>query len=388
MPLQTRPPRYHILIIDDDPLIHDLIQITLSHFPDCQFEFYHSENGKEAIELLASQSVELIVTDLDMPEMNGLELIAHLRQVPQYENIPILFLTAYEDSDNKIQAFQLGATDYIVKPFIAAELKARITGYLERQRAYEMILHQQKEMGEQLKHAQRAQMALLPKQLPHISNARLACKYVPVQQVSGDLYDVLELKEDTIGLMVTDVTGHGIPAALLSFMIFGIFKDSAPGHFSPSEVLTLTNKRLFGNVPKGKFATMFYGIYDAPNQTFSFSNAAHTQGVVLRPDTNEIFSLETTGTIVGQFATHLVEYKQRVFHLISGDKLFLYTDGLVEVKDEQGVMMTHDHLEGFLRTIRHLPIEELVEEAYKYGLDYSRDKSFNDDVTLIGLEVS
>lgn len=263
--------------------------------------------------------------------MDGFSLISHLRQKPIYQHTPILFLTAHAGTKEKIQAFDLGATDYLIKPFIPHELRARVMGYLERQHAYQTMQRQQAQIEEELEQAREMQKIILPTNIANIPYVRTHAKYVPMIQIGGDFYDIFALEANKFGLMVADVSGHGIPAALLSFMISGIFKYSAPGLFSTKMVLNLMNSIIYGKLPEGQFATMFYGIYDAQNQVLTYSNASHPPALVLRPKTGEIFRLKTTGHCIGLFNNELAQYGELQFFFQPDDKLLLYTDGILEV---------------------------------------------------------
>ena len=132
----------------------------------------------------------------------------------------------------------------------------------------------QKEMIFELEQAKKAQEFILPSKLPSTKGVKLASKFVPLVHIGGDFYDIIELSEHTIGILIADVTGHGIPAALLTFMSAITFKNASPGEFSPKKVLSQTNEILFGQMPGGTFVSMFYLIYDSQKNELTFSQAA------------------------------------------------------------------------------------------------------------------
>lgn len=378
---------YRILLVDDSETIHMMVRFALQDVSNGTLEIFSAKNGQHALKILTQQEIDLIVTDLEMPLMDGFSLIEHLRQQPAYQQTPILFLTSHSSTNEKIRAFDLGATDYLVKPFIPQELRVRVMGYLERQHAYQIVQQQKVQIEEELEQAREMQKILLPSTAGNIPYAHVYAKYIPMEQVGGDFYDIFELESNKFGLMVADVSGHGIPAALLSFMISGIFKYSAMGLLSTQKTLNLVNSIIYGKLPEGRFATMFYGIYDAQKQTLTYSSASHPPAMVLRPKTGEIFCLKTTGRFIGLLNNEMAQYGELQFFFEPGDKLLLYTDGIQEVTNEDHKMLGLNRIEQFLGRHAHLPLENLLDELLEYSIGYSNHHSLDDDATLVGLEV-
>lgn len=378
---------YHILLVDDSPTIHMVVRSTMQNITDCTLEIFSAGNGRQALEILAQQDIDLIITDLEMPEMDGFMLISYLRQQPDYKNIPIIFLSTHSSSKEKIHAFSLGATDYVVKPFIPQELQVRIMGYLERHRAYQAIQKQNMQMECELKQAREMQKIILPSGNAQIPHACIYSKYLPMHQIGGDFYDIFEIAPNKFGLMVADVSGHGIPAALLSFMISGIFKYSAAGVLSSKIVLNLVNNIIYGKLPESKFATMFYGIYDATQQTLIYSNASHPPGLVLRPSTKEVFRLKKTGGIIGLFNNEFTQYEEAQFLFAPGDKLILYTDGIQEVINDNHKILGISRIESFLKDHADLNLINLLDKLLDYCIGYSNHQNLDDDATILGLEI-
>ncbi|MGK5094147.1 PP2C family protein-serine/threonine phosphatase [Deltaproteobacteria bacterium TL4] len=254
------------------------------------------------------------------------------------------------------------------------------------QESYQIIKHQQAQLDAELEQAKMTQKVLFPEKPPVFHKTQVVCKYIPIQQLGGDFYDVFEVEKDKLGIMVGDVTGHGISAALLSFMIAITFKNNAYGMPLPEAVIRMTNGMLEGKLPAGMFATMFYGIYDSSNQTLTYTSAAHPPGMVIRPQTQEIFPLKTKGMVVGLLSRKIVNYEEKTFQLLAGDKVLLYTDGILEVLGKQDQRMGIEGLEQFLKTYCDLALTALIDQFYEYALAYSNN-GFSDDITLVGLEV-
>lgn len=245
----------------------------------------------------------------------------------------------------------------------------------------------QKEMIFELEQAKKAQEFILPSKLPKISNVKITYKFVPLAQIGGDFFDIVELSEDTFSILIADVTGHGIPAALLTFMSSITFKNVSPGEFSPKKVLSQTNEILFGQMPGGTFVSMFYLVYDSQKKELTFSQAGHPPGFLLRPQTNEIKKLTTEGMLIGIFPNDHVNFGEKKIELLPGDKILLYTDAIIEAFSKKGEMFDLNDLEAMLHDHFDLPIDQLLDEVYQHGLEFSGKSSYDDDATLVGFEV-
>jgi PAS domain S-box-containing protein len=239
----------------------------------------------------------------------------------------------------------------------------------------------------ELDQARLVQQFLLPHELPQSPSVHFASLFIPMDQIGGDFYDVIEIKEGVYGLLIADVAGHGIPAALLTFMSSTTFKNSAPGILSPAEALSLTNQKLFQKMPEDAFLTMFYAIYDSHTKELRYCQAGHPEAYILRPRTQEIFGLSSGGTLVGIFSNDEISYSEKSLQLETGDQLIIYTDAIIDALDNIENLDQKDHLKPFLLQHSHLPLEELFEELYRHGLQKMGKKSYKDDFTLIGLEI-
>ena len=160
------------------------------------------------------------------------------------------------------------------------------------------------EMNVELEQAKRAQEAILPQVLPKSEFIQVASKFVPLSQIGGDFYDIVKLDDTSLGFLIADVTGHGIPAALLTFMSSTAFKNASVGVHSTCDVIEETNKRIFDKMPGGTFVTMFYMIYDVLTRQLLFTQAGHPPTLLIRPSTREIIPLTTKGSLVGIFSEY------------------------------------------------------------------------------------
>lgn len=259
-------------------------------------------------------------------------------------------------------------------------IESRDQEIIVRKRMEQLIMDELKQAGE-------TQKTLLPQTLPDIPNANVVCKFIPMAQVGGDIYDIFELEKNKFGIMVADVTGHGVPAALISFMVFSAFIHSIKSKLSTREVILQINDMLEGRLPPGKYVTMIYGIYDAITKQLTLSCAGHPPGFLVRRATREIIPLKTKGTVLGMLPRKLVNYEQDVFQLHPGDKLLFYTDGILEVINNEGEMLPSDYPDLFLTKHFDSSVNKILEDICESTRNYSYTDTYDDDVTLVGIEI-
>ncbi len=384
----------NIIIVDDTPANLHLLSRLLT---EEGYEVRAVLNGRLALVGANAIPPDLILLDIKMPEIDGYEVCARLKANEKTQKIPVIFLSALDDVEDKIKGFACGGVDYITKPFHPEEVIVRVQTHLDlkfsRERleaSYQIIKTQQEQIETELEQAQQTQLAILPKALPQIPKAQIFSKFVPTQQVGGDIYQIFELDPGKYGIMIADVTGHGIPAALISFMVSGIFKDTPKTDKSTSLTIKLLNQALIGQMPERKFASMFYGVYDSAAQTLLYTNAGHPPGLIIRTSTNEILELHTDGAFIGVFSNQQSFFEEKTFQLVPGDKLLLYTDGLIDIfgdKAKKRGISRIEYLINYIKTQSHLPIEEFLERIFQYGLSHSSQNHFKDDCTMIGLDI-
>jgi len=238
-----------------------------------------------------------------------------------------------------------------------------------------------------LSQARKAQQFILPDNLPKNNKISFSFRHEPMDQIGGDYYDIIEIRDGVFGILIADVTGHGIPAALLTFMTSLAFKNSVQDYTSTEQVVSSTNEKLINKMPKGAFITMFYAIYDSNTRDLTYTQAGHPQGYILRPNANEVIPLSTGGSLVGVFSKDKITYGEDKKTLQAGDKVILITDAIIETRNKENQMIGIDNLGRFLVTNSADTISDIVEKIYQYGLEFSGKSSYDDDFTVVGFEV-
>jgi PAS domain S-box-containing protein len=260
----------------------------------------------------------------------------------------------------------------------------------ERLRAANRELMQfERRITRELTQAHDAQLALLPQAMPQDERIAFAHKYVPMTEVGGDFYDVVELDPGVYGILVADVTGHGIHAALLAFMSALSFKNAAPDEYATSDVLQRVNEQLVGKMHGSHFVAMFYAIVDVVKGTLTYTQAGIPPAFLIRArgaqSEAEIICLEAKSPMLGLFEES--SFVQASIRLKPGDKVIFYTDALSEAMRPDGEMLGVEGLAAFLAARSEMDIEALVEQTYLYGQTFSGQTQYEDDFSMVGIEL-
>jgi serine phosphatase RsbU (regulator of sigma subunit)/predicted ester cyclase len=214
--------------------------------------------------------------------------------------------------------------------------------------SFEREIRARERVEQDLRVARSIQQASLPKEVPELEGWRIAPYYQPAREVGGDFYDLFELEEGRVGVVVGDATGKGMPAALVVSAASSMLRAVAQAFHSssPGEVLSRVNETLVARIPPNVFVTCFYAILDPHSGSLRYANAGHTLPCCKRYDEDQADELRVRGMPLGLMPGMLYEEKQTI--LVPGDSVLLCTDGLVEAHNPQGEMFGTPRLRGFL----------------------------------------
>ena len=205
-----------VLVVDDAPAN---IQIVNSILKDI-YKIRIAPSGAKALELVkVTPPPDLVLLDVMMPEMDGYEVCTRLKLDPETKDIPVIFLTGQTEVEDETKGFDVGAVDYIHKPFSPAVVKARVQTHLVLRGTREQLAQQLLTIQKELETARQIQLSILPSVVPKMEGLDIAARYIPMTSVAGDFYDFIVLDEKHIGILVADVSGHGMPAALIASML-------------------------------------------------------------------------------------------------------------------------------------------------------------------------
>jgi sigma-B regulation protein RsbU (phosphoserine phosphatase) len=374
--------RARILIVDDEPLIIDYLEQELEDL-DCST--ISARNGQEALERVADGAPDVILLDIMMPEMDGFQMLEHLKASRTWRDIPVIVISALDDMDSVVRGLQMGAEDYLSKPIEPMLLKARIGACIEKKQLRDREVSYLQQINEELALAWKIQVGFLPDPLPEIPGWQLAATLKPSRQTSGDFYDLIPLPNGRLGVLIADVIDKGMGAAL--FMVLSrtvIRTHAAQYHTQPDSVLEATNRRLLADIDTNQFVTVFYGILDPADGTLTYCNAGHNPPFLLSAQAGDAVQvLRRTGIPLGVFGD--TNWEQRVVQLAPGDMLILYTDGLTEVENPQEEFFGEERLLEVAQANLGRSAREVQDALMAEVHEFVGDAPQLDDITLMVL---
>jgi phosphoserine phosphatase RsbU/P len=364
-----------ILIIDDDHTTVLLLEAIL------QQEGYRTRSapdGRAGREAVAREHPDLVLLDVQMPGENGFAVCRHLQDDPATADIPVLFLSAEDDVASRVSGLDAGAVDYVTKPFSRAEVMARVRTHLRLSRAYRSLVELQAERLQQVAHAQQAILPR-PERMPA---ARFAVSYRPLVEAGGDFYDVIEVGEQVIDYLVTDVSGHDLGSSLSTAAVKALLHQQAALTEAPARALQAVNRVLAAVVPDGQYLTMVYARLNRTAMRLTLVQAAHPPAIHV-PRQQPAHAIELQGDVLGVFDS--ATFDQKDVAVSAGDRFFLLTDGLIELGDARA-----DHQLGLDRVCqalerhRHRPLDEAIDAVVTDLVGGGRQ---SDDIVLLGVEI-
>jgi phosphoserine phosphatase RsbU/P len=364
-----------ILIVEDDPAILCGLRDNLrfeSH------EVLTAADGEAGYRAVREYAPELVILDLMLPKLNGYDLCRRLRG--EGFSAPILMLSARSQEGDRVLGLDLGANDYVSKPFSLRELLARVRALLRHEREHKL---DEAHLGNELEMAAKVQQGLFPRVLPEVPGLDYAGICRPARGVSGDYYDFLLLGNGRLGLLLADVSGKGMAAALVGASLHAAIRGNASANSGCGEVLAKASHVLYETTTAERFATAFYGEYDSASRILTYANAGHNSPMLVRG--KECIRLDSLTPPVG--IAPVLPAAQRSVGLESGDWLLIFSDGIPEAANESGEDFGDDGLIAALARFRTGTAAEVCEGVVNEVRDYVREQRQADDITLIAVNV-
>jgi len=372
---------YRILCIDDSKLNRAFIIKILSPLNMAVDE---AENGIAGLEMIKRNSYDLILLDIIMPEMDGFEFLKEFSRDAREQFIPVILMTGLDDLNSKIKGLSTGADDYLLKPLNEQELIARVLSLLRLKNANTELFEKNMLIKKELEAAKKIQRYIVPSDFSFIDYPSISGIYKPIEDIGGDFFDCYKIDNNRSAFLIADVTGHGIPAALTMTMAKMLFSMSAPKFSGANELMREINRQMKGTLLDTQYVTAFYLIYDQNSKKLSYTNAGHTRALYYRESKNQVLALDSFGWFIG--ISDDCEYEEKSMNVARGDRLFIYTDGITEAKNNSAEDFGEVRLAKFIRDNNHLRGERFCVELMKIIDSFTDKTPINDDIAFLNIE--
>jgi serine phosphatase RsbU (regulator of sigma subunit) len=396
----------NILLVDDQPRNLEALEAILDGLP---LNLVRARSGPEALRQLLRMDFAAILMDVYMPGMDGLETASLIRARPRSKHTPVIFLTAYEDTDRLFRGYELGAIDYLIKPIAPTILRGKVNVLvdlfqtnrkvqrqaeqlreMERQRhENELIAARERWETQRLRaEAQEARLVqerFFPVERVPLPGFDISGSSFPAEATGGDHFDYVPMLDNSVGVVIGDVSGHGFGPALLQAAIRSYLRALALTHIDIGTIFGLLNRALCMDVPEGRFATLFLGRLDAQRRLFTYASAGHPSGYLLDSQGRVKRSLGSTGMPLGILPDETYESAEPVA-LAEGDLLVLVTDGMLEAPHDDGTQFGSARLLELVRANRLAPARVIVDALYRTVREQVPGAQ-QDDMTAIVIKV-
>lgn len=382
-----------ILSVDDELDLEVLLtQYFRRQIRKGEYEFAFAHNGLEALQkLLETPDFDIILSDINMPEMDGLTLLAKVNELKN-PAMKCIMVSAYGDMDNIRSAMNKGAFDFATKPIDLDDLSRTIEKAIEQVR-YIRESQQEHNQLESIKNdlaiAGEIQQTILPRSFPPFPELTevvdIYASMTPAKDVGGDFYDFFQIDDERIGLVIADVSGKGVPASLFMAVSRTLLRATTLRGVSSAECLTYANKLLCKESLDSMFVTVFYGIYHYKTGMMDYTNAGHNPPYLLRGGRTVECLPVASNFVVGVFDD--IEFESNTLTFGIGDTLLLYTDGVTEAFNDKREQFSESNLQDILASMHESSsAKEVVTSVLQSVKTFSGDYPQSDDITLLSLQ--
>jgi sigma-B regulation protein RsbU (phosphoserine phosphatase) len=352
-----------------------------------------ANNGREALDCLTAQSFDLVLLDVMMPDMNGYEVLEHVKANPLLRDVPIIMISALDETDSVIRCIELGAEDYLNKPFNPILLRARVGALLEKKRLRDELRKNLTRLEEEMDAARALQVGMLPSHFPACSSAQPVAVHAlmqPAREVGGDLYDCFYAGDQTFCFLVGDVSGKGASAAMfmartrsLVRMTVELWREWRADEVQPAQLVEAVNRELCQNNDERMFVTLFLGLFDTRTGILSFINAGHPAPHLLCMGGAAAQIEAKPGLPLG--VRRNAKYVGRTLAIQPGDAMFVCSDGVFEALNEKGDLFSIERLNRELSATHGADPVEIV-RVIKNAVDaFAGSAPKADDITALAL---
>ena len=375
-----------ILVVDDEPDLEVLLRQKFRRkVRKGLLTLVFAHDGVEALETLEKHDdVDMVLSDINMPRMDGLALLRHLSELDR--DLMAVIVTAYGDMRNIRTAMNHGAFDFITKPIDFGDLETTISRTLahgavmrEAVRSRDELVALRRELGL----AARMQESILPTVFPSDPRLEIHASMTPALEVGGDFYDFFPLEHGRMGVVMADVSGKGVPAALFMMVSRTLMKGTAIGESDPCKAVSEVNRMLVESNEEAMFVTLFYSTFDPATGRLAFANGGHNLPYIVKKDGSVEQIACDSGLVLAVVPDF--DFPAGALELDPGDLVFFYTDGITEAMDEEGEEFGEDALVRVLEATAGSDAASTSARVVEAVRAHAGEADQSDDITCLCL---
>jgi phosphoserine phosphatase RsbU/P len=409
MDTESRGPRMKILVVDDNAVARAVPSKLLRSFG---YEVYEAADGEIGWTVLLEKDISMVVSDWVMPNLAGIDLCRRIRAHKFEHYVYVILCTSKGEKSDLVEGMDAGADDFIVKPTGAEELRVRV-------RAGERVLDLQRGLAERncelaginsrlqtahklieddLKAAAWIQEQLLPSPTSEALGVKCEWRFLPSGYIAGDIFNFFAIDERRVGFYLLDVSGHGVPAAMLSVTLSMVLAPESVNEsplkefdfttgllkaLSPEAAIRNLNRRF--QLKDDRYFTMIYGIVDTQSSTLQFAQAGHPSPVLMRQGKQSQF-VGGGGMPIGIWLD--MDFDCCELQVWPGDRLLLYSDGVTECSSPDGEQFGDRRLLDYLDRASNKPLDDLLQGLNDEMTAWGGVSRFDDDVSLLAIQIT
>jgi len=379
---------HKILVVDDEPDLQMLMMQKFRHkVRSKEYEFLFAENGRDALDKISENStISLILSDINMPKMDGLTLLDELQDL-QRNDLKAIMVSAYGDMENIRTAMNRGAYDFVTKPIDFNDLETTIEKTLKEIARIQNTMEMEEQLSSlnyDLDMAARIQQKILKQDFPVYEEDERFDVYahmIAAKHVGGDFYDFFKVDDDKFVFFIGDVSGKGMPAAIYMAVCRTMLKSIGSEVLNPAECITKVNNMLIPESDITTFVTVFYGIIDLKKGELSYCNGGHNLPYLLSKDGNVKELSDVGGLLLGKFEG--AEYDMSTVMLEPGDSIVTFTDGVTEAENDSGGFFDEERVIEYLEKSADKKLNPLVKGLFLEVMKFAGSAPQSDDITVL-----
>ena len=378
-----------LLVVDDDENSREMLARRLRR---CGYTVSAVPSGLHALALARNQKFDLVMLDMIMPGLDGFQVLAKFKADPALREMPVIMLSALDEENGIARCIEMGAEDYLAKPFNPVFLRARIGACLEKKRLRDRerkthlaLVQSQKQLAAELTEAAEYVRSLLPAPLTGPIQAKWY--FQPSAALGGDIFGYHWINADRLAIYLLDVSGHGVGAALLSVSVFNVLRTQSlqgTDFGDPAAVLSQLNRVFRMEHHNNLLFTIWYGVFDRTSRQLTYSSGGHPPAVLTGDAPIELQKLSTGGRVLG--CDPAAEFRNESCQVKPGSRLYVFSDGAYEISRPDGKTAQLADLLHQL-SVPALPGRSKLDELIAWTQATRGQSSFEDDMSILEVEL-